>query len=337
MAAICARTCARNFISTGGFTQHGLYRRQLIRALCTRSTSNDNAAEFMDEKVQMILKRITGMKFEKIFKPVKQKLSPPKYKLVSEERLQELIEEAKEKAEQKLQMPPVLEERNEIETVLSEDHELEGLDTSNIVFTDITYGVPDRERFVVVREPSGILRNANWNERARMLQIYFPREGRKIEMPKVFQDENIDHVLLEERHEGLLDFCCVQFEPDDPNFIRVHHRTYENLNKTGKFDILRSTRHFGGMAFYFAKRKRIDGLLKDMMQRDLIEDSCDLIKLYHLLNPQCSSAREVKRHHLKGLDVIKTFIEMDAEDGAVLELVIQSYENEKRAEVETSS
>ena len=48
------------------------------------------------------------------------------------------------------------------------------------MFTDITYGVHDRERFIVVREPDGILRHAQGEERDRLNQIYFPHLGRKV-------------------------------------------------------------------------------------------------------------------------------------------------------------
>lgn len=41
-------------------------------------------------------------------------------------------------------MPPVLEERQEITEVLSEDYTLAGLEKSKIVFTDISYGLTER-------------------------------------------------------------------------------------------------------------------------------------------------------------------------------------------------
>lgn len=50
---------------------------------------------------------------------------------------------------------------------------------------------------------------------------------------------------------------------------QIHHQTYEDIDKHGKYDLLRSTRHFGGMAWYFVNRKKIDGLLIDQIQRDL--------------------------------------------------------------------
>lgn len=48
-----------------------------------------------------------------------------------------------------------------------------------------------QERFIVVREPSGTLRKASWEERDRMIQIYFPKEGRRVLTPVIFREENL--------------------------------------------------------------------------------------------------------------------------------------------------
>lgn len=48
-----------------------------------------------------------------------------------------------------------------------------------------------QERFIVVREPNGILRKATWEERDRLIQVYFPKEGRQLTAPRIFQEENL--------------------------------------------------------------------------------------------------------------------------------------------------
>jgi small subunit ribosomal protein S22 len=95
----------------------------------------------------------------------------------------------------------------------------------------------------VVREPNGILRQANWHERDKMNQIYFPVKGRKLHMPPLFLSENlqvdkfwicshylhIDNnclfttkvVFAEGRHEYILDLINVQCDPDSEDYIRV--------------------------------------------------------------------------------------------------------------------
>lgn len=48
-----------------------------------------------------------------------------------------------------------------------------------------------QERFIVVREPNGVLRKATWEERDRMIQIFFPKEGRRVIPPVIFKDEHL--------------------------------------------------------------------------------------------------------------------------------------------------
>ena len=52
--------------------------------------------------------------------------------------------EAEQKAEKLLQMPPVMDEREEIYEVLENDNRLESFDQSSFVFTDISTSVTDR-------------------------------------------------------------------------------------------------------------------------------------------------------------------------------------------------
>ena len=64
---------------------------------------------------------------------------------MTEEELQEAREEARMKADRKLQMTPVMEERDSTSSeTLELDPQLAGFDTCKYVFTDITFGVPDR-------------------------------------------------------------------------------------------------------------------------------------------------------------------------------------------------
>lgn len=53
---------------------------------------------------------------------------------------------AKEQAKKLLKMPPVLPERKPIDDVISVDTILEGMDTAKLVFTDITFNIPNRVR-----------------------------------------------------------------------------------------------------------------------------------------------------------------------------------------------
>lgn len=44
---------------------------------------------------------------------------------------------------------------------------------------------------MVTRDPDGVLREASWEERQRVCQIYFPTQGKEIRVPKMFEDEHL--------------------------------------------------------------------------------------------------------------------------------------------------
>ena len=49
-----------------------------------------------------------------------------------------------------------------------------------------------QNRVVVVREPDGVLRLADHEERDRILQVYYPSPGKMYQMPKMFIEENLE-------------------------------------------------------------------------------------------------------------------------------------------------
>ncbi|XP_037381789.1 28S ribosomal protein S22, mitochondrial [Talpa occidentalis] len=303
----------------------GMSRRQLASEAESGSLEIKKPT-FMDEEIQNILIKMTGLNLQKVFKPAIQELKPPTYKLMTQAQLEEATRQAVEAAKVQLKMPPVLEERAPINDVLAEDKILEGTETTKYVFTDISYSIPHRERFIVVREPSGTLRKASWEERDRMIQIYFPKEGRRVLTPIIFKEENLKNMYSQDRHADVLNLCVAQFEPDSADYIKIHHQTYEDIDKHGKYDLLRSTRHFGGMAWYFVNKKKIDGLLIDQIQRDLVEDATSLVQLYHILHPDGQSAQAAKEQAAEGLQLIKVFAKTEAQKGAYIELTLQTYQ-----------
>uniref|UniRef100_A0A3Q2PXY8 Mitochondrial ribosomal protein S22 n=1 Tax=Fundulus heteroclitus TaxID=8078 RepID=A0A3Q2PXY8_FUNHE len=302
------------------------------RTFCSETTSADDAKpRFTDPAVQDILGRITGLDLQKVFRPIKQELKPPTYKLMTDEQLQQAVELAKEEARKQLQTPPILPERKPIDDVLVVDKILDGMDTAKYVFTDITYNIPHRERFIVVREPDGTLRKANWEERDRLVQVYFPRQGRKLTPHLLFKEENLKTVFSQDRHEDVLDLCLVQFDPDSSDYIRVHEATYEDLEKNGKYDLLRSTRHFGGMAWYLLNARRVDGLIVDMLRRELLQDAISLVSLFHMVHPHSQSAQEAASQQASGTDLLKIYAQNESQKSGYIELALQAYE-EKGAE-----
>ena len=64
----------------------------------------------------------------------------------------------------------------------------------NILSNFVSKNIYFQTRSITVREPSGRLRKAAWEERDRMNFIYFPKPGRKYEMPELLKDERLEVV-----------------------------------------------------------------------------------------------------------------------------------------------
>ncbi|XP_064460056.1 small ribosomal subunit protein mS22-like [Ornithodoros turicata] len=286
---------------------------------------------FISDKVQQLLKNLTGMSLEKVFAPVKTALNPPRYEFMTEEQLQEAMNKAYKRAEEKLQMPPVLRERKPCEKVLAKDPEIQGYDSSTIIFTDISYGYSDRERIIVVREPNGLLRTAKWEEREQMLNTYFTTQGREFYMPKMFEPQYLQSVLEKQQYAFVLDRACMQFEPDSPDFIRVTHATYDHINANRKFADFRSTRHFGPLVFYLVIRNNVDNLLIDMILREMIVDASNLLQLYYHIHkrPYVESLLTDTGSEEEALKLIRVFVEKDSRTRSHLELALQTYQESK--------
>lgn len=251
------------------------------------------------------------------------------------EELDTVMKEAEEKAEKKLQMPPVIKARIEEPEVLSSDYELQGYSEAKFVFTDITFGSSDRERMIVVRDTNGVLRKATCQERYRMNETYFPQPGKSIRMPHMFEKEYLKRLLDQGTYEFVLDRACLQFEPDDPTYQDITATTYEAVDRAQHYSALRSTRHFGPFAFHLAWNRSIDSLLLDLIQTDRLDEAVALIMLYHIVNPE---AKSVSAKFEPGLEhkYIQAYVESDSKKRNVLELALQANEelHKQRAETE---
>jgi len=166
--------------------------------MSTAASSDPIAKAFFNPQVQETLKSLTGLNYEKIFRVSRlgQRLDPPSYSFMTDEELKEARREIKVKALKMLQMPPVMSERKDEVKVLEHDPAIVGFDSARYVFTDITFGIHDRDRIIVVRESDGTLRSASWSERDRMNQTYFPTEGRKFKPSSIFHLETLKETLV---------------------------------------------------------------------------------------------------------------------------------------------
>lgn len=181
-------------------------------------------------------------------------------------------------------MPPIMLQLDDKLKTISEDPALAGFSTSKFVFTDVTYGMKNSDRFIVIRYPDGSLKQAPFDVRKRIYQTYFPVEGRKFEEPAKFSDENLKSLMELQHFEFILDSCCLQYEPFEPRYHQITSQVYNAINEHDSFHLLRSTRHFGPMAFHLAWHKNIDNLLQDMIRRDFLRNAVELISLMYKLN-----------------------------------------------------
>jgi small subunit ribosomal protein S22 len=226
------------------------------------------------------------MDMDVVFAPRKEPLIPPRYQLMTRDQLQEAHTKTVAEAEQLLQMTPVLPGRAWRGETLKHDQELDGFLDNCMIFTDISMNKESKDRSVLVREPSGVLRDATWEERDRMMQVYFPSLGRKMWLPHMLTDEGLIPVLEAEQYRNILEVACLQCEPDSTDYIRVHCTVYDRIEKEGAYDALRSTRHFGGLVWYLVRQEKMVGLIKDVVQRKLRSDGEALVQLYLLCHPQ---------------------------------------------------
>ncbi|GAB6018382.1 28S ribosomal protein S22, mitochondrial [Chamberlinius hualienensis] len=316
--------------------QHFRNIRTSCYAYCTQQNSKgssvhnrDPAPYFFNPKVQELMQRLTGLDLHKVFRtcPLPVKLKEPTYRFMTESQLKKAFQRSERRAVDRLQFPPMLKEREEINVELSYDPELQGFQNEKFVFIDISQGFSNKNRTIVVREPDGSLRQAFWEERDRMNTIYFPANKKKLGMPRMFLDENLEVVLNNEEYEFILDRACLQFEPDSSEFIKAVHKTFDRVDSKQKYDVLHSTRHYGPLVFYLAFYTNIDNLLSHLIKNHKIMDAADAVRLYHLVNSEKSKSVSKVTNESTPIQLVKEYIKLDAaKNKPQLELLLQSYE-----------
>ncbi|KAI4465800.1 mitochondrial 28s ribosomal protein s22 [Holotrichia oblita] len=302
-----------------------------LKYLSKEYNENDPAPLFFNNEIQSLLKTLTRVNLNKVYRKRKlgqKKLDLPKYKFVTDEQLQQMVKDAEIKTEEILQMPPVLKVRGVRDQVLSRDPALEGYDTATYIFTDITFGIKNIDRIIIAREPDGTLREADWPLRDRMNQVYFPLHGRDLKVPPMFKDNYLEKLLSKKEYEFILDRSCMQFEPDDIEYQKVTTVTYQHVNDSNGFEILRSTRHFGPLAFFLLWHKEIDNLLLDLIQSSQIQEANVLVQLYGKFHKV-----ELNVTDIQSTEAVEKYIKEFSNKRASLELAVQAYkelEQEKK-------
>ncbi|CAD6993964.1 28S ribosomal protein S22, mitochondrial [Ceratitis capitata] len=285
--------------------------RALQRAVSTTSNSGisppsllydrDPQPQFTDPETQKLLRSMTQLQLKKVFDKTTVPDNSVDYKLMTVEMLEKEFRKTIERAYRRLQMPPVVQMKTDEQRIISKDSALSGFSDTKFVVTDITYGLSQSDRKVVVRQTDGTLEYAPMEVTKRMRQLYFPINGRSIRVPRMFEDEHLQRCLDEQKYLFILNRMVVQFEPYEPEFHYISSRVYQHINETKQFDVLRSTRHFGPMSFFFAWHRCIDDLLYDMVRRDYLQNAAELIALLYKLHGIETNYKDL----LNQLDIIK--------------------------------
>jgi len=286
----------------------------------TLSPSSNIDSDFYRPEVQDILKRLTGKNMEKIFaKRVGDHTEMPRVRLLTTAQLEEEIKKKELEADQLLKMPPVMLEREEIDETIAFDEYLDGYEECNVAFIDISEDIPRNERFMVVREPSGLLRKSKWGERDRYQQVYFPTEGRHIvNKPWLFRD--LSTAFENNLHLNVLEQVLIEFEPDSPEYISLFHQVYDDVNERSLFSDLHSTRYFGGLVFFLVKHRTPDNLLIHLLQNSQIEGAVDLVRLFHILHNQGENLQNSN----DSVAILEDFISLSANKKS-LQLALDTY------------
>uniref|UniRef100_A0A1A9WBZ8 28S ribosomal protein S22, mitochondrial n=1 Tax=Glossina brevipalpis TaxID=37001 RepID=A0A1A9WBZ8_9MUSC len=266
-----------------GTLTKSVFRTQAIKSV-TLEYDKDPQPLFTNPEIQKLLKSITQLDLSKIFRRSTSKVNSVEYKFMTTEQLEDVFRQTVERAKLQLEMPPMVKVRNDSQKVISVDKALKDFSDTKFVITDVTYGTRQSERKVIVRDTDGTLHHAPMEMAKRMRQLFVPLEGRKIQTPKMFEEENLQRCLEDRKYEFILNRLLVQYEPDEPDFHRISSKVYEHINETKEFDQLRSTRHFGPMAFFYVWHKCIDDLLNDMIKRDYLKNGAELIILYYKMH-----------------------------------------------------
>merc|ERR1719268_316640 len=263
---------------------------------------------------------------EKVFRRRKLGNDPerPIYQFMTEEELNAAKAEATKKAENILKMPPVMDERTRSSRVLEKDDLLIGFDSSKYVFTDISFGISDRSRIIVVRETDGTLRTSNWDEQDRLNLVYFPREGRRHYVPAMFETENLKSLLEPSKYEYILDRNCLQFEPDHPIYIRTCNTVYDHINEFKHYDAIYSTRHYGPMIFYLCFTKQMDEFLSHLIWNGRIAESIDSIKLFTKIHPDCKTG-SVDFENAQPEDLIRNYVKNESLKAGKINAALEKY------------
>ncbi|XP_052819880.1 28S ribosomal protein S22, mitochondrial-like [Mya arenaria] len=254
----------------------------------TQKPTPDILLKFLHPEVTEILQRLTGTQNDNVVQmPVAGRNKFVNYDLLSDEELMKEKERAESLTERRMQMPPYMSERVLPSKPLLKDPQIAPALDSKYVFIDISARskrIPMKHaRPVVVRHENGDLCVADPEIHDRVVRTYLLEPGQEVIPPTLFQDKHLKELLQPEKYLYLLDLACSQFEPDNPEFIRITHLIYDHAAANENFRVLEGTRFFGPLVFHLAVKDKLEPLLVYYIQEDRLMETRDTIHLGQLV------------------------------------------------------
>jgi len=169
------------------------------------------------------------------------------------------------RAKQAFVCPPDMYPRSEINQLLSKDPIISGHETHDIMFVDISqaaigkdeFSVDDeelhRDRWITVREPSGELRLARWDERDIGLGVFYMEQREEFDSNRkirpcppslMVKHTSFGDALSNGHHRQILERGLVQFNIDSKDWISLRNAVFRDIIKRRKISDIYSTRFY---------------------------------------------------------------------------------------------
>lgn len=177
--------------------------------------------------------------------------------------------------QKKAEMPPICTPRPEINISFEHKSNLfEHVDGSDLLMTDVSPSKQHGTRQVILREKkTGKLRYANWDERNRRLQAYYPTKYRSLDLPAYIDPDHpefdtiMDNFLRNFEWKGamqIMEAAISHYDLNDAKYERVKNALNSKLFDGGHFDYLYATRHGGQFIFHILKTGNVEKYLEHL-------------------------------------------------------------------------
>merc|ERR1712178_215483 len=262
-------TVSANVAKTYGYTDYFGKKKKSKKSSDDETDESDKKGlkeAFEDPHSRCMLYRASGFDIECILpRKIVQRKKNLSLRLMTTKQILDKQDRVYQKAKQAFVCPPDMYPRAEINQLLSKDPIINGHETHDILFVDISqaaigkdeFSVDDeelhRERWITVREPNGELRLARWDERDIGLGVFYMDQREEFDINRkirptppslMWNDRSFEDGLKHGHHRQLLERALVQFDIDSKEWLLLRNRVFLDLIKSRKISEISSTRFY---------------------------------------------------------------------------------------------